>query len=111
MINAKNFIRNVNFTTNTDNYELLTDTNIVSAIQERLGLSSSADVLKYIEDNKLNIYFEIYFSGAQEVSVNESGYYPTMMGDLYYSGDFVNGCKSIRVKSNGATGMIAFQIK
>ena len=111
MINAKNFIRNVNFTTSSTNYELLTDANIVRAIQERLGLSSSDKVAEYIADNKLNIYFEIYFTAPQAVSLNGSNYYPTMTGDLFYTGEFVNGCNSINVQNSGASGMIAFQIK
>lgn len=111
MINAKNFIRNVEFTTTSANYELLTNAGIVAALQERLGLNSSEEVAKYIADNKLNIYFEIYFSSKQYVSVNESTYYPAMTGDLYYSGDFINGCKSIRIQNSGISGMIAFQVK
>ena len=39
---------------------------------------------KHIASNKLSIYFEIYFTSPQYVSINESAYYPTMDGDLYY---------------------------
>ena len=61
--------------------------------------------------NNLNIYFEIYFTAPQAVSINGSQYYPTMTGDLYYSGEFVNPVNSIKVQNSGASGMIAFQIK
>lgn len=111
MIQAKPFIRNVNFSTTSANYELLTDTNIVSALQERLGLSSSEEVAKYIASNKLSIYFEIYFTAPQYVSINESAYYPTMDGDLYYSGNYINPVNSIRVQNSGASGMIAFLVE
>ena len=111
MIQAKNFIRNVNFTTNSANYELLSDTNILNAIRERLGLTTNEEVVKYIESNKLNMYFEIYFTSQQNVSVNESNYYTTMLGDLYYSGNFINPLRSIRILNSGVSGTIAFQIK
>ena len=110
MISAKGFIRNVNFTTDSADYELLQDTNIKQAIMERLGLEKEDDYQRYLDNKQLNMYFEIYFTSPQKVSVNKSYYYSTMEGDLYYSGDFVNPVQSIKIQANGASGMIAFQI-
>lgn len=110
MISAKGFIRNVNFTTDSADYELLQDTNIKQAIMERLGLEKEEDYQRYLDNKQLNMYFEIYFTSPQKVSVNKSYYYSTMEGDLYYSGDFVNPVQSIKIQANGASGMIAFQI-
>ena len=111
MIKAKSFMRNINFTTSATNYELLADANILTAIKERLGLETNEEATNYINENHLNMYFEIYFSSPQSVSVNSSEYYPTMMGDLYYSGDFIDPLQSIRILNSGVSGQIALKIK
>lgn len=110
MISAKGFIRNVNFTATSADYELLQDANIKQAIMERVGLEKEEDYQRYLDNKQLNMYFEIYFTAPQKVSINKSFYYTTMEGDLYYSGDFINPIQSIKVQANGASGMIAFQI-
>ena len=110
MMESKNFIRNIEFTTSSADYELLQDTNVKTAIKERLGFTTDEEYNKYIEGNHLNMYFELFFGGKQSVSVNGSYYYPTMEGDLYYSGNFINPLQSIKIKNNGVSGMICFKI-
>ena len=110
MNTAKNFIRNVSFTTTSADYELLQDTNIKAFIMERLGYITDEQYQKYLSSNSLNMYFEIYFTSPQKVSINGGYYQTTMDGDLYYSGNFINSLQSLKIQNTGVSGMIAFQI-
>lgn len=110
MNTAKNFIRNVSFTSTSGDYELLQDSNIKAFIKERIGVITDKEYQDYLTNVGLNMYFEIYFQTPQRVSINNGYYQTTMDGDLYYSGNFINPLQSIKIENTGVTGLIAFQI-
>lgn len=108
---AKNdFQRNVAFSTNANNYDLLQDIKVKNHLMEAFGIDTDIAYFKLLSDRLLTIRFEIEFSnGANEVSINDSLYSVTV-ADFYESQSYVQGCQSIKIKNTGAVGFITFVI-
>lgn len=108
------FFRTVSFTTNADDYELLTDANIKSALMTRLGITSEQYDALVADDGegitRLNVTI---FASDTRISVNDESYdnqepirnrvFPITGGDYVRT-----AIKSIRVEDTGITGTVYF---
>ena len=104
---AYDISRNVKFTANATNYELLTDINVKSALKSRLGLTSDVDYDFRLQQGINNLGFVVF--GNFRISVNGESYSfnEPILGVCTSNGsNITKGIKSIRVELPGGVASV-----
>jgi len=105
------YFRSVNFSSTTINYDLLvSDTNVRTAIKERLTWTDDELNDALASDGIPNMLIQIYCAGTP-IIINNGIEQALTENAVWSSGDYLTiGVKSIKIKNTGINGTFRFNI-